>query len=119
MRLLGWLPSLVLLPGLAMAQEVVTFQATLQGDTDGTFYRIAVQAGATPESVTALLDKIATQPGSYGGPLTVSPDGNWYVFHSGRFDAATAASPWHRRMSRPPKPSLSAAARCTAKGALR
>src|SRR5262249_45602914 len=33
-----------------------------------------------------------TEPGAHAGPLTISPDGNWYVFHSGRFDPACAGS---------------------------
>ena len=89
MRLAWTLAVALLLPGVALGQVQITFQASTPALT---LYRIAPQPGALPEDLSALLDAIATQPGTHAGPITVSPDGNWYVFHSGRFDAGCANS---------------------------
>ncbi len=49
-------------------------------------WRIEATAGALPEDLTARLDAIAPLPGRHQGPITVSPDGSWYVFRSERFE---------------------------------
>ncbi len=67
--------------------QQVTFSAANQ------LWRIAARVGATPENLTPRLDAIATQPGRHFGPISVSSDGEWYVFHSERFDSANQGFP--------------------------
>ncbi len=52
-------------------------------------WRIQAQAGALPENLTMHLDSFALYPGIHRGPITISPDGAWYVFLSERFDSSS------------------------------
>ena len=62
----------------------VTFQASkLTGEL--LLWRLQTKPGAVPEDLTAKLDAIAPYAGTNNGPITVSPDGAWYVFQSSRF----------------------------------
>ncbi len=68
------------------AAGVITY--TLPG---GDVYRIAAQAGAQPENVSAALDELAA--GADDEWLNVSPDGAWLLLSTDRFDAACADWP--------------------------
>ena len=62
-------------------------------DTNGAatqLWRVQTVSGALPEHLNARLDALALFPGVHYGPITVSPDGAWYVFSSERFDADNA-----------------------------
>lgn len=54
-------------------------------------FRIAPVEGATPEDVSAALDRLA--PGSEDAWLNVSPDGEWLLVESNRFDPECADWP--------------------------
>jgi hypothetical protein len=69
----------------------VTFQTT--GATNVTLWRVIVAPGAAPENLSEKLAGIGKYPGADTGPITVSPDGQWYVFGSSRFDPDAAGSP--------------------------
>jgi hypothetical protein len=76
-----------LVPGVAGAGSgQVTFSATTTGGQPR-LWRIEARVGAVPENLTTRLDAISTHPGAHFGPISVSANGAWYVFHSERFDA--------------------------------
>ena len=70
----------------------ITFQTTTTQD-EHLLWRIQAQANSTPENLTLKLDSIALYPGQHQGPITVSPDGSWYVFMSERFDLNSQGNP--------------------------
>jgi hypothetical protein len=81
----------------------ITYE-TAVGD-DHILWRIDASPGAAPESLSTVLDPVAPYPGNDFGPISVSPDGAWYVFQSERFDAAAqgdANSSATRRKETPP-----------------
>lgn len=51
---------------------------------DGRVYRIAAQEGALPEEISQALDQLS--PGGGDGLLNISPDGQWLVVETERFD---------------------------------
>ena len=51
-------------------------------------YRIAPQDGARPEDISQALDQLS--PGTGDGLLNISPDGDWLVVETERFDAECA-----------------------------
>ncbi len=52
-------------------------------------YRIKAEKGAVPENISAALQALATQPaGAADGNLNISPDGNWLVLETERFNPA-------------------------------
>ncbi|MBW1811873.1 MAG: right-handed parallel beta-helix repeat-containing protein, partial [Deltaproteobacteria bacterium] len=51
---------------------------------DGRVYRIAAEEGAVPEDISLALD--ALSPGGGDRRLNISPDGNWLVVETERFD---------------------------------
>ncbi len=53
---------------------------------DGAVWRIEATRGATPENVSSELDALA--PGVDDNSLNISPDGEWLVLNSERFDDA-------------------------------
>ena len=69
----------------------VTFQTG--GDVGvPVLWRIQAKPGAQPENLTEKLNAIAPFSGADNGPITVSPDGAWYVFQSSRFASDTGGS---------------------------
>lgn len=59
-------------------------------DTNGQatqLWRVQTVPGAVPEHLNARLNAVALFAGVHYGPITVSADGEWYVFSSERFDA--------------------------------
>lgn len=58
---------------------------------DGTLYRIAAEEGAAPENVSALLDALAV--GTEDEWLNISPDGEWVLISTDRFDPACVGWP--------------------------
>ncbi len=59
--------------------------------SDGEVYRIAAHAEATPENVSLALDRLAA--GSEDADLNISPDGEWLILNTDRFDAGCAGWP--------------------------
>lgn len=51
---------------------------------EGHIYRIQAREGATPEDVSLALDRLAS--GSEDDDLNISPDGEWLVLNTDRFD---------------------------------
>ena len=51
---------------------------------DRTLYRIAASENATPENISAALDALSPRQPDYG--LNISPDGQWLVLRTERFD---------------------------------
>jgi Tol biopolymer transport system component len=62
----------------------ITFQTTSDAGAR-TLWRMQGMPAAVPENLSAKLDAIAKFPGEHAGPISVSPDGLWYVFQSSRF----------------------------------
>ena len=93
-NLLGWL----LATGVSVAggkfptDGQVTFQTGGDARTP-VLWRIQAKPGAQPENLTVKLDSIATGSGTDVGPITVSPDGFWYVFQSSRFGSDMGDGP--------------------------
>lgn len=81
---IGSAETVTSLPTLALptAGGWVTF--ALQNGDDEHLYRLPLTANAVPEDVTALLDRAAT--GQYSEWLNVSPDGEWFLLSTDRFD---------------------------------
>ena len=52
---------------------------------DGNAYRISAQEGATPEDITQALDQL--YPGGGDDSLNISPDGEWLVLDTERFNS--------------------------------
>jgi len=54
-------------------------------------YRVSAENGATPENISQALEILSPQPsGGEDGYLNISPDGEWLILETARFDARCA-----------------------------
>jgi hypothetical protein len=82
----------ILLIIIAIGLWAVFFRESGSAESDGTItytfdgrvYRLAAQEGATSEDVSQALDQLS--PGSGDELLNISPDGEWLVLETERFD---------------------------------
>lgn len=80
--------------GAARPTEPEALAALPRNDSDGTItytydgrvYRLAAQEGATSEDISQALDQLS--PGGGDQLLNISPDGEWLVLETERFDPA-------------------------------
>lgn len=75
-----------------LAGGQITFTTTTQ-QGNRVLWRIQADSGAAPENLSNRLDSITLYPGTHRGPISVSPDGAWYVFLSDRFDSSSPGWP--------------------------
>jgi hypothetical protein len=66
------------------ALQGIEADGTITYSFDGRVYRVAAQEGAAPEDISQALDQLS--PGKDDELLNISPDGDWLVLESGRFD---------------------------------
>ena len=71
-------------PATSIPQEI-QIDGTITYLFDEHVYRIIAQEGAIPEDISQMLDLLS--PGGGDGPLNISPDGEWMVLDTERFDA--------------------------------
>ncbi len=72
------------LPLVLAAPQEVKSDGMITYTFDGRIYRLAAEEGAVPEDISQALDQLS--PGSGDQLLNISPDGEWLVLETERFD---------------------------------
>lgn len=71
-------------------QPCVVF--TSNNGTNDILWRMKASLPAVYENISEALDAHALYPGIHKGPVSISQNGEWFIFRSTRFDAASAAN---------------------------